>query len=191
MKILNKTKSELSKFIEESLNSKAFNLLTVLESTKELNDIIGRDDTQDLLSNTPENKIKELQKRGVGLSEIAVLYRANFQSRALEESFLSKNMPYHILGTRFFERKEIKDTLAYLRASLNRDSLSDIKRIINTPARGVGKVTLTKLFAGLFSELPAGMQIKINKFYITTSFIYYGIVFIILKRFVRSFFCYI
>ena len=97
--------------------------------------------------------------------DIAILYRANFQSRVLEEAMLSLQIPYQVLGVKFFERKEIKDIIAYIKSSLNKESLSDIKRIINTPARGVGKVTLTKLFAGQFAELPAGMQIKINKFY--------------------------
>src|SRR3989344_1667686 len=54
-------------------------------------------------------KVRELQKSGADLSEIAVLYRANFQSRVLEEEFLVKNIPYQVLGTRFFDRKEIKD----------------------------------------------------------------------------------
>ena len=97
--------------------------------------------------------------------DIAILYRANFQSRVLEEAMLGRQIPYQVLGVKFFERKEIKDIISYIKASLNRESLTDIKRIINTPARGVGKVTITKLFAGLFAELPAGMQIKINKFY--------------------------
>jgi len=101
------------------------------------------------------------------LSEIAVLYRANFQSRALEEAMLRYNIPYQVLGVKFFERKEIKDTLAYLRAALNPESLSDIKRIINFPARGIGKVTLVKIFAGERETLPVKMQIKINSFYQT------------------------
>lgn len=98
--------------------------------------------------------------------DIAILYRANFQSRVLEESLLNRQIPYQVLGVKFFERKEIKDIMSYIKASLNKESLSDIKRIINTPTRGIGKVTLTKIFAGLFAELPAGMQIKINKFYL-------------------------
>ncbi|NVN97064.1 UvrD-helicase domain-containing protein, partial [Candidatus Nomurabacteria bacterium] len=97
--------------------------------------------------------------------DIAILYRANFQSRVLEEAMLGRQIPYQVLGVKFFERKEIKDIIAYIKASLNKESLTDIKRIINTPARAVGKVTLMKLFAGQFAELPAGMQIKINKFY--------------------------
>ncbi len=109
-------------------------------------------------------KIKELQKNGVALSEIAVLYRANFQSRVLEESFLSKNMPYHVLGTRFFERKEIKDIMAFLRYSLNPESISDLKRIINVPPRGIGKTTLLKIVEGKEEGLPANMRAKIHNF---------------------------
>ena len=109
-------------------------------------------------------KIKELQKNGVCLSDIAVLYRANFQSRVLEESFLSKNVPYHILGTRFFERKEIKDIMAFLRYSLNPESISDLKRIINVPPRGIGKTTLLKIVEGKENLLPAGMKAKISNF---------------------------
>ncbi len=101
------------------------------------------------------------------LSEVAILYRANFQSRALEEKMLSYNIPYQVLGVKFFERKEIKDTLAYLKAALNPDSLSDIKRIINFPSRGIGKVTLAKIFAGDIESLPIKTKIKIDNFYKT------------------------
>ena len=99
------------------------------------------------------------------LSEIAVLYRANFQSRALEEAMLRYNIPYQVLGVKFFERKEIKDTLAYLRAALNPESLSDIKRIINFPTRGIGKVTLVKIFSGQKETLPIKVRIKVDNFY--------------------------
>lgn len=100
-------------------------------------------------------------------SDIAVLYRANFQSRALEETMLRYNIPYQVLGIKFFERKEIKDTLAYLRAALNPESLSDIKRVINFPARGIGKATLMKIFAGQKDELPIKVKIKVDNFYQT------------------------
>jgi DNA helicase-2/ATP-dependent DNA helicase PcrA len=59
------------------------------------------------------------------LSDMCILYRANFQSRALEEAMLRYSIPYQVLGVKFFERREIKDTLAYLRASLNKNSLSE------------------------------------------------------------------
>ncbi len=110
--------------------------------------------------------VYNLLEKGVAKpTEIAVLYRANFQSRVLEEAFLGRQIPYQVLGVKFFERKEIKDVLAYLRAALNRDSLSDIKRIINVPARGIGKVTIAKIFANEFGALPASMQVKVNMFY--------------------------
>ena len=98
-------------------------------------------------------------------NQVAVLYRANFQSRALEEAMLRYNIPYQVLGVKFFERKEIKDTLAYLRGALNPANLADIKRIINFPGRGIGKTTLIKLFAGQQESLPIKMQIKIKNFY--------------------------
>ena len=110
------------------------------------------------------SKINELL-RDNNPEDIAILYRANFQSRILEEALLAEQIPYQVLGVKFFERKEIKDLLSYIRAAYNRESLSDIKRIINTPTRGIGKVTLVKLFANQFADLPATMQIKINKFY--------------------------
>ncbi|MEA3399577.1 MAG: UvrD-helicase domain-containing protein [Patescibacteria group bacterium] len=95
--------------------------------------------------------------------QIAVLYRTNFQSRVLEESLLSKQISYQVLGVKFFERKEIKNILSYLKASLNKDNLSDIRRIINVPTRGIGKVTIAKLFSN--SELSPNIQDKIDNFY--------------------------
>jgi len=92
-------------------------------------------------------------KSGVKPTEIAVLYRTNFQSRVLEEAFLGENVPYQLLGTKFFERKEIKDTVSYIRASLNRDGLSDIKRIINEPKRGLGPAAIAKVFSGMRDSL--------------------------------------
>ena len=112
-------------------------------------------------------KILELLDSKTNASDIAVLYRANFQSRALEEAMLRYTIPYQVLGIKFFERKEIKDTLAYLRAALNPESLSDIKRIINFPARGIGKATIAKIFAGEKESLPIKTLIKIQNFYTT------------------------
>ncbi len=110
-------------------------------------------------------EVKKIISSGVRPEDIAVLYRTNFQSRAIEEAFLGENIPYQVLGVRFFERKEIKDILSYLRASLNRQSLIDIKRIINYPARGIGKVTIAKLFSNLTKKIPLRTMAKINDFY--------------------------
>ncbi len=110
-------------------------------------------------------KIDKLVEGGVKAGDIAVLYRANFQSRVLEEALIGKNVSYQVLGTKFYDRKEIKDMLAYIRAARNPDNLSDIKRIINFPTRGIGKTTLAKLFAGEQATLPPAMQKKIEAFY--------------------------
>lgn len=110
------------------------------------------------------SKAKELMIRGIPADEIAVLYRANFQSRVLEEAFLKHAIPYQILGTRFFERKEVKDLLSYLRAALNPESLADLKRIINVPARGIGKTTIAKVFSGMESDLPIPTRAKLSSF---------------------------
>jgi DNA helicase-2/ATP-dependent DNA helicase PcrA len=111
------------------------------------------------------NKSKELIESGVKASDIAVLYRANFQSRVIEDAFLTKSVPYQVLGTKFFERKEVKDIISFIRAGLNPESLTDIKRIINVPTRGIGKVTILKIFSGERDSLPAGTKIKVNQFF--------------------------
>ena len=109
-------------------------------------------------------RAQELIKKGMKPDEIAVLYRANFQSRVLEESFMQHQVPYQLLGTRFFERREIKDICAYLRAALDEHNLSDMKRVMNVPARGIGKATIAKVFSGQESELAAGVRQKIEGF---------------------------
>ncbi len=104
---------------------------------------------------------------GASSRDIAVLYRTNFQSRALEEAFLSADIPYHIIGTRFFERREVKDVLSFIEAAKNRESIHDIKRIINVPPRGIGKVTFLKLCAGQKDSLSRTFREKIDAFYST------------------------
>ncbi len=81
--------------------------------------------------------------QGYKYSDCAVLYRTNAQSRSLEESFLRYNTPYQIVGgVRFYERKEIKDTLAYLRFVANPQDIVSWRRIVNVPARGLGDKSL-------------------------------------------------
>ena len=79
-------------------------------------------------------------RRDHGLEDVAVLYRTNAQSRALEEALARHGVPYIVIGgTRFYDRKEVKDVLAYLRALLNpRDDVS-LRRIVNTPSRDIGR----------------------------------------------------
>lgn len=102
--------------------------------------------------------------KGVEPSSIAILYRTNFQSRSLEEAFINFKIPYQLLGTKFFERKEIKDVLSYLRLAINPDSTTDLIRIINTPTRGIGKVTMLKVVEGKRTELNAGAAAKVKLF---------------------------
>ncbi len=84
-------------------------------------------------------EIKELQARGVNLGEMAILYRAHFVSRVLEEVFLKENLPYTIFsGVQFFARMEIKDALSYLRLIVYRDDLSFL-RVANVPKRNIGR----------------------------------------------------
>jgi DNA helicase-2/ATP-dependent DNA helicase PcrA len=110
-------------------------------------------------------QIRTLLKQGVLPHSIAVLYRANFQSRIFEEAFLHADIPYELLGTRFFERKEVKDMLAFIRAALNRTDWASIERIINIPPRGIGKVTLAKISAGKTEDLSGSIREKVISFY--------------------------
>lgn len=111
------------------------------------------------------DEVKSLIGKGTSPREIAVLYRANFLSRVLEESFIKKNIPYQLVGVRFFERKEVKDVLSYIRAALNRESWNDIGRVINVPTRGIGKATVAKVMSGREDLLPPSMKKKISDFW--------------------------
>ncbi len=97
-------------------------------------------------------------------ASIAVLYRTNFQSRSLEEACLNYGLSYQLVGTKFFERKEVKDLLSYLRLALNPNSQSDLARIINEPSRGIGKVTLLKILSGERSSLTGAADRKVAGF---------------------------
>ena len=100
-----------------------------------------------------------LIKSGVAPEAIAVLFRTNWQSRVMERGFLDFGVPYQLLGTQFFERKEVKDILSYLRLLQNPDSQSDLVRIINMPPRGIGALTKSRVMAGQLNQLgPAALR---------------------------------
>lgn len=83
---------------------------------------------------------------GDSYDEFAILYRTNAQSRVLEEALRKRNIPYRIYGgLSFYQRKEVKDAVAYMRLSVNPDDDEALRRVINTPARGIGETTLAKL----------------------------------------------
>jgi DNA helicase-2/ATP-dependent DNA helicase PcrA len=91
-------------------------------------------------------QVKELTEGGASLKDIAVFYRVNAQSRLLEEAFIRNKIPYQIVrGVEFYGRKEIRDILAYLKILVNPDDEVALLRIINTPARGIGKTTIDKI----------------------------------------------
>lgn len=87
-------------------------------------------------------EIRALQGIGAHWNDCAVLYRTNAQSRVIEEIFLNEGVPYRLVGAlRFYERKEIKDILAYLRFLINPDDTHSLARIVNLPPRGIGPKT--------------------------------------------------
>ena len=92
------------------------------------------------------DEIKRLLDEGYKKNDIAVLYRTNAQSRVVEEMFLKMNMPYKVVGSYYFyNRKEIKDLICYLRLILNNDDEISLRRVINVPKRGIGDATIAKL----------------------------------------------
>ena len=91
-------------------------------------------------TNSSSNRVSSVPK------DFAILYRTNAQSRAFEESLRRLRIPYRIIGgISFYQRKEIKDVLAYCRLALNTKDEEAVRRIINYPKRGIGDTTLTKL----------------------------------------------
>ncbi|SDI41134.1 DNA helicase PcrA [Alteribacillus bidgolensis] len=116
-------------------------------------------------------KIKEAVQNGdYDYSDIAVLYRTNAQSRVMEEMFLKSNINYNMIGgTKFYDRKEIKDVLAYLRVVANPDDDISLGRIINVPKRGIGATTVDKIAAyannqgiSMFAALQEADQIGLS-----------------------------
>lgn len=106
---------------------------------------------------------KNLLREGVPANEVAVLFRANFQSRVLEEAFLSMEVPYQVVGAKFFERKEVKDVLAFLRLAVLPNN-TDLARVVNVPPRGIGKVTLLKLLNGQRATLTGVTATRVAAF---------------------------
>ncbi len=94
-----------------------------------------------------ERRVRDLHLRdGMEYGDFAVLYRTNAQSRAIEEALRKENVPYRVIGgTSFYERKEIKDVLAYLKLLVNPNDTASLQRVINYPTRGIGDKTQERL----------------------------------------------
>lgn len=109
-------------------------------------------------------EIKDELRRGTAPESIAVLFRTNFQSRVLEEAFLHAGIPYKLLGTRFFDRKEVKDVLAWIRLALDPSREVDMVRAVQAPPRGIGKVLLGKIALGKREEFRPAERKKVEAF---------------------------
>jgi DNA helicase-2/ATP-dependent DNA helicase PcrA len=155
--------SAANEIIKKNKIRKEKNLFTENEEGEVITIYTGYDDRQE--ASFVARQIKDLIKQGVSAGDICILYRTNFQSRSLEQALLGENIPYHVLGVRFFDRKEVKDVMSYLRLALNTQSVEDLKRAISNPTRGFGKVALTKILGGNTHELPTASQAKLKDFY--------------------------
>ena len=100
------------------------------------------------------NRISQLKMRtSDSYEDFAILYRTNAQSRVLEESLRKRNIPYRIYGgLSFYQRKEVKDAIAYFRLSVNPSDDEALKRVINYPTRGIGETTLNKLLRAAIEQ---------------------------------------
>ncbi|WP_042357549.1 DNA helicase PcrA [Bacillus rubiinfantis] len=140
-----------NKVIENNYNRKAKNLWT--ENPEGNKIVYFRADSEQGEAQFVAGKIKELtRENNYKLSDIAILYRTNAQSRVMEEVLLKSNINYQIVGgTKFYDRKEIKDMLAYLRLISNPDDDISLQRVINVPKRGIGASSFDKManFAAL------------------------------------------
>ncbi len=98
-------------------------------------------------ANWVAGQVQQLQRdQTFNFADIAVLYRTNAQSRVVEEAFMRQGVPYKVVGgTRFYDRREIKDAMAYLRAVVNPADEVSLKRVLNVPKRGIGDASVSKL----------------------------------------------
>ena len=117
------------------------------------------------------SNVKKLMNDGCPLEEIAVLYRTNAQSRNIEEAFLRENIPYKVVGSfYFYNRKEIKDLISYLKLIYNPSDDISLNRIINVPKRGIGLKTMENLTTkanilneSLFNTIDSGKELEFKK----------------------------
>jgi DNA helicase II / ATP-dependent DNA helicase PcrA len=131
--------------IQKNMNRKPKNLWTENDQGEKIT--YYRGDSEQSEAQFVAGKIKEMTDSGKRkFSEFAILYRTNAQSRVMEEILLKSNIEYSIVGgVKFYDRKEIKDILAYLRLIANPDDDISLRRVINVPKRGIGSTSLDKV----------------------------------------------
>jgi len=141
-----------SDIISQNVNRKAKELWTENEAGSLVN--IVESYTEDEESQFVVSEVERLvTQEKLSLKDFAAMYRVNAQSRALEESFIRYGVPYRLIGgTRFYQRQEIRDALAYLRVIRNPNDNLSLMRIINVPGRGIGQVTVAHLQAKARSD---------------------------------------
>ncbi len=114
----------------------------------ELLTVIRCSDEKDEALQIAKHIKKEISSRKIGLNDIAILYRINSQSRALEDAFRRTKIPYKIIGgIEFYRRKEVKDLVAYLRVLSNQQDEESLLRIMNFPQRGIGSTSISKMIS--------------------------------------------
>ena len=141
-----------SDIISQNVNRKPKELWTENEAGSLVN--IVESYTEDEESQFVVSEVERLvTQEKLSLKDFAAMYRVNAQSRALEESFIRYGVPYRLIGgTRFYQRQEIRDALAYLRVIRNPNDNLSLMRIINVPGRGIGQVTVAHLQARARSD---------------------------------------
>lgn len=139
----------------------------------------ANDDVEE--ANYIARQVKKLSYKKNSFSQMAVLYRTNAQSRAIEEAFMARGIPYHMVGgLKFYDRKEIKDIVGYLKLIYNNNDSQSLQRIINVPKRAIGATTVkkindiaqsysTSMFSIIenidnFDEFSAGVKLKLKGF---------------------------
>ncbi|TSB45611.1 DNA helicase PcrA [Alkalicoccobacillus porphyridii] len=136
-----------NKVINNNANRKPKNLWTENDEGNKIGQFSGATE-QDEAHFVVQQIRNAVQEAGYSYSDIAILYRTNAQSRIIEEFFVKSNLDYNIVGgTKFYDRKEIKDVLAYLRLISNLDDDISLQRIVNVPKRGLGATTIDKVLA--------------------------------------------
>lgn len=133
-----------SHVIARNLARKGKNMWTDNEEGAEIRIVECRDDKAE--AELVAGEIKKLAHDGVSLKDVAVFYRNNAHSRTIEDALRKEKFPYRVVaGIKFYDRKEVKDMISYMRVVVNKKDSLALTRIINTPARGVGTTSLRKL----------------------------------------------
>jgi len=132
------------KLIANNSKRKEKLLIPTRDAGEEVSVNVHEDETAEAMA--VAEKISQLVAKGTDLRDIAIFYRVNSMSRVLEEAFIQNQLPYQIVrGVEFYGRKEIRDMLGYLKILVNPSDEVSLMRVINTPTRGIGKTTLSRV----------------------------------------------